>query len=90
MERTDRSIYPELLMDTLVVIRHALYGNLDPFLRQHNDVYRQSSIESSLEHLDDFHEQIYLELEITVTVDAGKSYVLAAHMLEGDWPLAMK
>ena len=43
-----------------------LYGDLDPFPRQHDDL-SLVTCRKLLEHLDDFHEKIYLKLELAVT-----------------------
>lgn len=63
-----------------------LYEDLDPFLRQHDDLPSVTR-RKLLEHLDDVNKKIYLELELAIIVDAGKPFVQAKYVLEGDGPL---
>ena len=66
-----------------------LYGDLDPFLRQHDDLPTVTR-RKLLGHLDDHNKKVYLELELAVTVDAGKPFVQATYVLEGDGALALQ
>ena len=66
-----------------------LYGDLETFLRQHDDL-APATRNKLLQHLDDPTKKAYLQLELAVTVDAGLSFVQATYKLEGDGPLALE
>jgi len=66
-----------------------LYGDLEIFLRWHDDL-APATRNKLLQHLDDPTKKAYLQLELAVIVDAGLPFVQATYKLEGDGPLALE
>ena len=66
-----------------------LYGDLETFLRRHDDL-APATCNKLLQHLDDPTKKAYLQLELAVIMDAGLPFVQATYKLEGDGPLALE
>jgi len=66
-----------------------LYGDLETFLRQHDDL-APATCNKLLQHLDDPTKKAYLQMELAVTVDAGLPFVQATYKLEGEGPMALE
>ena len=66
-----------------------LYGDLETFLRRHED-RAHATRNKFLQHLDDPCKKTYLQLELAVIVDAGMPFIQATYKLEGDGPLAVE
>jgi len=66
-----------------------LYGDLETFLRRHDDL-APATRNKLLQHLDDPTKKAYLQLKLAVIVDTGLPFVQATYKLEGDGPLALE
>ena len=66
-----------------------LYGDVEAFLRRHEDV-APASCTKLLHYLDDVQKKICIEVELAVSVDAGLPFVQPTYKLEGDGPLALQ
>ena len=65
-----------------------LFGDVEAFLRN-NEGLAPATKAKLLCYFDDPQKHAYLQMEIAITVDVGKSFVQATYTLEGDGPLAL-
>ena len=64
-------------------------GDIEPFLRQNDDVGLATRIKL-LSFFDDLQKHALLQLKIAAMVDWGEPFVKATYLLEGDGPLALE
>ena len=65
-----------------------LFGDVQPFLETTEDVGLVTCAKKRL-IFDDPQKRALLQLELAVTIDAGRPFVQAVYRLEGDGPLAL-